>query len=277
MNRLYWLDLLRSIFLFFMIIYHFYWDLIYFHYINNSAFANLLWTKFAHLTAIGFLTIVGFSLTLSFELGNKSTFNKRFFTRLLKIATSALAISIVTYIIFPENYIFFGILHQILISSLLLFFLLRFNILISILFVLFFLLYNYKNVYSSYFLWLGLSPITTSSLDFVPIFPWTAWTIIGSIIGKFYIKYKIIWNMKPNNFISWFSKKSLFIYLIHQPILFGLVFIFNFYSLEPTFIANCQQICVKNKYPYNYCKKYCSCMDKNLSIKNFKNAVNYCK
>lgn len=283
-HRLYWLDFLRSMLLIFMISYHLYWDLLYFNFINNIPFFNNYATYFAHFTAIGFLIVTGFSSSLSFYCGDKVTYKQRFFKRFIKIFIAAISISIITYFLFPDNYIYFGILHQICVSSLLLFFTIEYKIYYNIALALFFLFYTNHFITNHYFDWLGLNSTAKNAFDFVPIFPWTAYAIIGAILGKLYLKYNLNINIKPNKYISWFSQNSLNVYLVHQPILFGILFIIASYFPQKSisfnsqfFKTNCEKICYANKYSYKYCLRYCKCMNEHLQYSDIKTSVRFCK
>lgn len=282
-NRLYWLDFLRFALLFSMILYHFYWDLSYFNLINNSPFSKKLWQYFAHATAAGFLLISGFSLTLSYFLGDNANFKTRFIIRLSKLVISALAITIITYVVFPQNYIYFGILHQIAIASLILLILFRLSIILNIICVFILLLFNKQFITMPAFSWVGLSNFVKPSLDFVPIFPWTAYIIIGSILARLYLKVNIIFYTKKNKFITFCSKNSLIIYLIHQPILFSIVYLINILLQQNIitqhkheFINACIQQCHLSKYSNKYCTKYCSCVMSKLYSQKLEQSIKSC-
>ncbi len=282
-NRLYWLDLLRFTLLISMILYHFYWDLSYFNFINISSFNNKLWQYLAHITAAGFLLVSGFSLTLSYFIGNKANFKKRFITRLAKLLIASLAISIITYFIFPQNYIYFGIIHHITIDSIILLILFKRSIALNIILVLFFLLFNKHFITIPALSWIGLSDFIKPSLDFVPIFPWTAYMIIGSILARLYLKINIALYIKQNNFIILCSKNSLIIYLIHQPILFSIVLLINLFlthnittNQKQQFLNSCIKQCHLSKYNDKYCTKYCSCVITKLSAHNIEQSIKSC-
>ena len=80
---------------------------------------------------------------------------------------------------------------------------------------------------------LGVIPSGYYSVDFVPIFPYFGIVLIGLFLGKYFYpegkrKFKIGDEINGNQ--NWFSSKliflgqnSLIIYLIHQPILIGLL------------------------------------------------------
>src|SRR5882724_7861972 len=114
--RLPLLDAARGFAVVAMVIYHFCWDLRYFGYIASDVEGALRWRIFAHSTAGAFLLIVGISLVLSTRRGFNA---QKFLRRLGVLVAAALAITLVTYLLFPDSYIFFGVLHHIALASVL--------------------------------------------------------------------------------------------------------------------------------------------------------------
>lgn len=80
--------------------------------------------------------------------------------------------------------------------------------------------------------WLGWRPPAYGAVDYFPIFPWFGVVLLGVAIGNlvygsgqraFVLPDLSAWF--PPNILQWLGKRSLFIYLIHQPIMFGLLMI----------------------------------------------------
>ena len=64
------------------------------------------------------------------------------------------------------------------------------------------------------------------SADYFPLFPWLFVFLIGSWAGYYVAERKLperFYELKGVPFFSWLGRRSLFIYVIHQPILYGLV------------------------------------------------------
>lgn len=268
-SRLYWLDCARFILIICMIIYHTYWDLSYFHLIKVTPEYNKYWRYFAHFTAAGFLTISGFSLTLSYYKKRNTNFTKRF----IKLLFAALCISLITYYIFPNDYIYFGILHQICTASLLQLVLFQRSIIFNSLIALFLFSFKVKFILPPALAWLGISTNIPASVDFVPIFPWTGWVIIGSILARLYLKHPIATSNKTNKLILWVSKHSLTIYLLHQPIIFTTLWLFTYNNFNQ---QSFRQSCLKHCELGVSCSNYCNCMEINLHNNNFPQAVKKC-
>ncbi len=64
------------------------------------------------------------------------------------------------------------------------------------------------------------------SADYFPLFPWFFVFLVGSWAGYYVAERKLperFYELKGVPFFSWLGRRSLFIYVIHQPILYGLV------------------------------------------------------
>ena len=77
---------------------------------------------------------------------------------------------------------------------------------------------------------LGLCSPDFSSADYFPLFPNLGFFLLGAVVGrKLYVKKQsLLPNMRPSRFLCFCGRHSLAIYLLHQPILFGILSILNF-------------------------------------------------
>ena len=71
--------------------------------------------------------------------------------------------------------------------------------------------------------WIKLHP----SLDYFPFFPWFSYTLlgIGSILFPWYKFSHRILKFSLFKGFAFLGKKALIIYLLHQPILYGILFL----------------------------------------------------
>lgn len=226
-NRIHTIDALRGLAILGMIFYHFLFDLNWLN-IASVDLSKLGWVVFARIVQFLFLVLVGISTYLIFEKYDSENFIKKQFDRVFKVGLSALTITFVTKIIFPDQYIGFGILHLITVSIVVLTFLARLkrgtHLALAILIIAVFLFTDQLVDFSGYS-WLGYYDSSFNSLDYFPIVPWLSVPLIGFYIGPriFGIKrYDDIWP----KWILFLGKKSLIVYLVHQPILIGLLMIF---------------------------------------------------
>ena len=78
---------------------------------------------------------------------------------------------------------------------------------------------------------LGLRYIGFSSGDYFPLAPHLGWFILGIVLGRLLYKKrtsllgKMKGNFFPVNFLRWCGQQSLWIYLLHQPVLYGVFYL----------------------------------------------------
>lgn len=234
------LDLARSFAIIGMLFYHILWDLDYFGYMPLDQ--NL----YAHhtLVPIAFFLIIGICLSISYDKDTKVF--KPWLTRGGKLMAVALLISLFTYLIFPGKPIVFGVLHCIAFSIIFSTLFMRFkyfNIIIaSVLISMGLYLKTLPCTMPQVpYLLIGVYPtnIWEYTIDYFPIFPWFGVCLLGVGIGNILYsaegrKFKIpqiVLNSRIVYHISKVGKHSLKIYLIHQPLIGGTFFIWNYFSL----------------------------------------------
>jgi len=239
MHRFWEIDFLRGIAIIMMLLYHGYFNFIFFgNYSGN--FAIYL---FGRATGILFILLVGISLTLSYSRAKKegtANFGK-YFKRGIKIFSIGLLISALTFILFPEYFIIFGILHFIGISVILGYFFVALNTIALALGILLIFSGLYLSNYTFnfwWFLWLGLIPENFQSFDYYPLLPYFGFVLIGISIGNFfYPDYRRRFKLPEISnrfakFVCWLGRNSLKIYLIHQPIIVALFLMLGLIDLQ---------------------------------------------
>ncbi|MDA4847776.1 heparan-alpha-glucosaminide N-acetyltransferase [Hoeflea sp. E7-10] len=272
-QRLALIDVARGTALLAMAIYHFTWDLEFFGYVSPGLTTEGGWKLFARLIAGSFLFLVGISLVLGHSNGIRW---RSFGKRLLMIAAAALAITIATRFATPDRYIFFGILHCIAASSLLGLAFLRLPPIVTAIAGLAAMLAPYylaSGFFSqNWLLWLGLSSEPVRSNDYVPILPWFGPVLFGiaaaragQAFGLFAwiasIDRRQIAVEKP---LAFAGRHSLAVYLIHQPVLIGLVYLASIAIPAPAadpaanFSASCNSSCASEN-PADFCNRFCEC------------------
>ena len=232
-NRWQIIDVLRGLALIAMVIYHASWNLDYFGLTALGVFYNEGWKYFAFGIAGSFLLLSGISLQLAHK---SSSSPKKYFRRIIRIAIAALLISGVTFFVFPNEFIYFGILHHIALAAILIYPLLRLPaIALSLIALLIFatepyLAFNFAN--PRWFSWTGIAAFPSPSNDFVPLFPWLGVLLFGAALGKLMLKPSIANTLQKMKYrqarpIAFLGRHTLIIYLLHQPILFGLSYLLS--------------------------------------------------
>jgi uncharacterized membrane protein len=213
-DRSLFLDALRGFTVILMIIFHFSFDLDYFGFINIDIIHAPFWYFFPRLIVFLFLFAVGAALYITHKNGIKW---KPFGKRLLLLIFWAAVISLVTYNFFQGNWIYFGTLHAITVVSLLsLPFLKRPNeaLIVGL------CLFIPSIVWDKTIPWIQLPH---PSWDYISPFPWMGASLIGIFAAHKGIQRLDIPKNPLTRSLNFLGQHSLFIYLIHQPILFGLL------------------------------------------------------
>ena len=226
-TRIFALDALRVFAIVMMIAYHFIYDLKYFGYVDwDTPLGNGFW-QWRTTIVFSFVFAMGLSMGIAHAAARKP---RAFRKRLGQILACAVLISIVSVFMFPESYIYFGILHFMVIASLLTFALIgkpKLALALGIFIVISF--------------WVGwvpygwpfklLSGLPSYTEDFVSPFPWLGVACIGAGLGERLMANEALmekistWKIKDplGTLIGFAGKRSLSIYMLHQPVLFALI------------------------------------------------------
>lgn len=216
------LDRARGIAVVAMIVYHFAWDLSHFGLIETNVAVAAGWKLFAQAIAASFLFISGASLALGAASGAS---RRAFLRRLAIIAGAAALVTAATFLAFPQSYIFFGILHCIAISSVLA---LAFRgapaaatALAGAATIVLPLFWRSPVFDVPWLHWLGLGEQAPVANDYVPVFPWSGFVLLGLAAGQAAGARLPRSAERSGDVVSRLGRWSLPVYLIHQPVLFG--------------------------------------------------------
>jgi uncharacterized membrane protein len=236
--RFWEVDFLRGIAIILMVLFHMVFDLNYFG-VYEVEMSSGFWFYLARFTASLFLLLVGVSLSLSYSrarlLGQEDRFRFRLMKRSLWIFSLAMGVTLVTYLFIGRGFIVFGVLHLIGVSLLLAYPFLRLhgmNFILGLLFILIGLFLQSLSVDFSWLLWLGLAPWDFRSVDYFPLLPWFGVILMGVAFGDlFYRGYSRripVPDLAGSSLVSglaFLGRNSLAIYLAHQPVLIGLLYL----------------------------------------------------
>jgi uncharacterized membrane protein len=228
-NRVNGLDIFRGWAILLMVAYHFSYDLNHFNYIYFDLNHDIFWVYFRYMIVSMFLLSVGMSLKLAHTPNIKWDKMKK---RTFVLAISSLLITIVTYMQFPHSWVYFGIIHFILLASwvgLLFLPYPRLSLLIAI-FIFLASLFDIINVHWLFdLLKIPLHLPTHYTEDLVRFFPWFGVVLIGIFMANYNLHYNKIsfsffkTDIKLNKFLKFIGRHALIIYLVHQPVLFGVM------------------------------------------------------
>ena len=270
------IDALRGLALLGMFAFHLIWDLGYFQLVSPDLPYEPTVMGFGHGVAASFLFLVGASLALASRHGvNRSAF----WRRLLLICGAAAGVSAATYQLFPESFIFFGILHCIALSSLLALPLLRAPLWlvagIALAALAAPLLIESTLFDAPAFWWLGLGTREPISNDWRPLLPYFGVVLAGLIATRWLLARGLpawITNWRAQNHagaaLVWGGRHSLLVYLVHQPVFLAVLFMVAraigpqaaLVPQDEPFVASCTAQCVAQGGGPQTCRNVCLCI-----------------
>lgn len=238
-QRYHWLDEMRGLILISMIGYHLMWDLVYLYRIDCSWYKGILGYIWQQSICWSFICLSGFCWS----------FGRKKWKRGLEVLIAGAVITLVTIVAMPQQRVVFGVLTCIgscmlimipvekiltrvsvkmgLICSVMLFLILR-NINSG---TLGFEMWEigklprwlYTNLFTTY---LGFPQDDFFSADYFSLFPWFFLFLSGYFINRMMPEE---WMKKMKNGTSKtlevIGKNSLWIYMVHQPIIYGILLI----------------------------------------------------
>lgn len=241
-ERYYVIDFIKVFVILNMIIYHGFWDLVYLFNRNIDWYVSLpgeVWQKFISFT---FIIISGFCWSMS----------RNHIKRGICIFLMGAVITLVTALFMPEGIIKFGILTMIGSAVLIMIVIEKIlkhindilGLILSISLYIFtkdinvgYLFFNRIKVpeylYSGDFMtYLGFMEDEFYSADYFSLMPWIFLFISGYFLYRVMKRKNWIVILKgvPNTVIEEISRGSLWIYMLHQPLVYGLIW--GFYKLR---------------------------------------------
>ena len=223
--RLLTVDAARGAAVIAMATYHTAWDLSELRLIATAVTAEPAWSWFARATASSFLLLAGLGLVLAHRAGIRwGAFGRR----VAVLAAASLILTIATLVVFPDSYIFFGVLHHIAVASLLALPFLRGPASAAIVAAALVwaapLLLTEPIFNEPVLAFLGLGTRIPDTNDWVPIFPWFGFVLAGVALGKVAaprLEPRESRGPRVARVLAWLGRHSLLIYLLHQPLIFG--------------------------------------------------------
>ncbi|MDO8841697.1 heparan-alpha-glucosaminide N-acetyltransferase [Methanocalculus sp.] len=223
------LDAARGVAICAMVAYHLLFDLLYFGVTGLPPFFFYL----AYPIAGSFIFIAGISLHLKSGSAerrlDRQGYYRTFLIRGGKILCIAAAITLITWIYPHKGCIVWGILHLIGAATILAIPFLRlgrWNIIPACMIIVIWLIF-FPISGPDYLIPLGIHSPVFYTLDYEPLIPWFSLILLGIVYGSF--RYQGEAKHKNENSIlrhlALFGRHSLIIYLIHQPVIIGILLI----------------------------------------------------
>ena len=237
-ERLPWLDILRGLAVVCMILFHLNYSLVHIFSSEILNFSASFWYMLWRVAAIMFIFVAWVSYYLA-EKKYGDQIYKKYVRYSIILALFAGNITLWTYFFFPEQLIVFGILHFFALSFLLLPYVThvfwKSTFLLGVL-IIFYGIFFISTVSSPYLFPLGWHTRDFFSADYYPLFPWFGVLLLGYSFWIFLEKYNFQWVFSfwashswVQKFLRFFGTRALLVYLIHQPLIIALFFLFQIF------------------------------------------------
>lgn len=231
MKRFIEIDWLRGVAILLMVVFHGAYNVDYLEIASLDLWSGG-WLLVARVVQVIFIATTGMTLVLSYKKGQRQGRGHSLRRRLNHAGVVfgfGMLITLITWVLFKEEAVKFGILHFLGISMVLALPFLRFGVWNFfwglLVFVGSFMLKG-VSVVGDWWFPLGLTTSGFNSLDYFPLFPWFGLFLWGVAWASWFYeggRRRCDFSLNVPRFISrslcFLGRRSLLIYLIHQPIL----------------------------------------------------------
>ncbi|MFY9477142.1 MAG: heparan-alpha-glucosaminide N-acetyltransferase [Aquabacterium sp.] len=219
------LDALRGTALVWMAIFHFCFDLSHYGVINADFYRDAVWTTQRTLILSTFLLCAGAGQAIASAQGQSWA---RFWKRWAQVASCALAVSIGSAFMFPDSFIYFGVLHGMavmLIIARLSAPLGRWLWALGAVAVALPHFVQHPFFDTRWTNWVGLVTAKPITEDYVPVLPWLGVMWWGLAATQWLLARHPGWlagaTAPPARGLALLGRWSLTFYMVHQPLLLG--------------------------------------------------------
>lgn len=210
-----------------MVTYHFCFDLRYVRLTQWDFYHDPLWLHARTAILSSFLLLAGISLVLA----NRRDAGAKFRRHVGTIAACAIAVSAASYALFPQSWIWFGVLHAIAVSIVLARPLVQrpaLALVVGIAVIAAGNLFAHPAFDNRALGWIGFMTARPHTEDYVPLFPWAGILVVGIAAGHALVRQAfrpISVAGKLPRWMGWMGRHSLAVYMVHQPLLLGALFL----------------------------------------------------
>ena len=225
------LDALRGVAIVWMAAFHLCFDLNHYGFLRQDFHNDPLWTLQRSAIVTLFVFCVGLGQAVAVAQGQTM---RRFWRRWAQIASCAVLVSAGSALMFPQTYISFGVLHGIAVMLLLLRLAApagRWLWPLGAAALLLPLLIQHSFFDTRATDWVGLVTHKPITEDYVPVLPWLGVALWGLAAGQWALRHRPVWLdgalpavlRLPGRPLTALGRWSLGFYMLHQPVLIGVV------------------------------------------------------
>jgi uncharacterized membrane protein len=266
------IDCARGVALVGMAAYHLSWDLADYRLVSPMLPFSPPMRLFSHAVASAFLALAGVSLALAHREGLNLP---AFCQRLVIVSGAAALVTAASFVFAPGEVIWFGILHCIAIASLVAGPFVgapaSVSLLIGAAAIAVPVFIQSKLFDPPALLWLGLGETLPNTLDWRPLLPWGGAAFLGlglarlsGVLGRLTAPERWRAQSRPARALGFAGRHSLPIYLVHQPVLIGLVAAAAYFAAPKpdarAFLAACERACEAGGRASGDCATSCQCV-----------------
>lgn len=230
------LDALRALALLWMTVFHFCFDLSHFRYIQQDFYRDPFWTTQRTIIVSLFLLCAGMGQGIAAAQGQSWA---RFWRRWAQVALCALLVSAGSWLMYPQSFIYFGVLHGLAVMLIVgrltahwghWLWALGAGVLVlkaasPVLLGSGWLAPWAEPLNGRALNWLGLITRKPITEDYVPLLPWLGVLWWGVAAGRWLALRKLPWLNRPvgpvGARLAVWGRWSLSYYMVHQPVLMG--------------------------------------------------------
>lgn len=234
-RRLWEVDLARGITVILMIYFHLMWDLSFLG-LSDVPIYSAGWQGFARGIGSSFNTLLGLSVYLTAQrlpdAGHVWRYGLR---RGAMIIGLGLIITVATFFSAGDEFVRFGILHELGVALILCTALVRlpylWNATIALIMIAAGFALGNLRLDTPWLLWLNIVPPDMGMVDFYPLIPWGGFAVLGLALGPVFYpggrrRFGLpdLGDFAPVRGLNFLGRNSLVIYLLHQPLILALLY-----------------------------------------------------
>jgi uncharacterized membrane protein len=273
-QRLATIDAARGVAIVAMVVFHVAWDLYYLGFIDTDVTTEPFWVLFQRGIVSTFLFLVGVGLVLAHRDGLRW---RSFWRRFAILVGAALLTTAGTYFVFPEYFVYFGVLHAIALFSLMGLLFVRAPLWVVAVAIVAVMvppaLFQHPVMTEKFWSWIGFWPAPPLTTDIVPIFPWFGLVLIGIFATRVLMGSRVWARISAARLdgvfgraLKFMGRWSLVIYLVHQPLIYGALQLIPRAAPPDTigFVRQCETTCgvarqARHEEVVGFCARYCGC------------------